>query len=165
MKIRVAALIFVQVLLVGCSSTPAMYSGHFFDAEINGHKIVPIKDKQSKRSLDGYLRYDNVRWQIDTIAEGELDVDVASNIISKDGIGVVTEDSDNDVSIVPLEGQKKKTVAALSNSKDTYINGSSAISNRNYMADNLLPPGAYVIRVKVYGSDNWDRKEVYVQFK
>jgi len=52
-----------------------------------------------------------------------------------------------------------------SSSKNVEVDGASVVKKENVMISNFMPSGAYVISVKTFGSENWDRKYIYVEFK
>jgi hypothetical protein len=139
------------------------YSGYFFDAAISGLNVVPLKKKASKPKMKNYIRYDNVRWQLTGKVDGGIVVRVRENARSANTIGTIK--GKPQVSFIALEGQRKSTVARLSKSKDVFVDGSGVVSSKNYATDNRLPAGAYIIRIKVHGTENWDRKEVYIEVK
>ena len=142
-------------------SVSKYYSGYFFDATISGLNVMPIQNKSSKVKIKKYIRARDVRWQLDGKAVGGITVKVKENTRSTKTIGKIV--SRPQVTFIPLDGQKKSTYKALSKSKDVLVDGSGIVSVKNYATDNRLPPGAYIIRIKVRGTENWDRKEVYIE--
>lgn len=143
------------------SGKPSYYRGHFFDAEVSGQKVIAIQDKAAKSDLKKYMRFSNVRWQLAGKAKNPLNVKPIGNQWTAELLGGLRG---REVSIVPLQGQKNKTTTELYRSAGVSINGASSVSSREYLMNNQLPPGAYVIRYKVIGSKNWDRKEIYAEF-
>lgn len=139
------------------------YSGYFFDASISGLSVIPIQNKPSKVKIKKYIRANDVRWQLDGKVVGGLTVNIKENTRSPKTIGAIT--SKPQVTFIPLDGQKKSSYKALSKSKDVLVEGSGIVSVKSYATDNLLPSGAYIIRIKVRGAHNWDRKEVYIEVK
>lgn len=161
-------------LIAGCGSVETKstsgaqpisdyYSGYFFDATISGLNVVPIQNKASKTKIKKYIRANDVRWQLDGKVVGGISVKVKENSRSKSTIGKLSNRPQ--ITFIPLEGQKKSTYKALSKSKDVLVDGSGVVSVKNYATDNRLPSGAYILRVKVRGTQNWDRKEVYIEVK
>ena len=172
LKYRNIVLGFILSLgLVSCGSVETKkeesvknyYSGYFFDAKITGLDVVPMKNKKSKYKMKKYIRYRNVRWELKGKVDGGIVVRVKENARSANTIGTIK--GRPQVSFIALEGQSKSTVSRLSKSKDVFVGGSAAVSSKNYATDNRLPSGAYIIRIKVRGTDNWDRKEVYIEVK
>ena len=141
-----------------------MYEGYYFDVQINGFDAVAMKGKDSIHSLQEFPRYSSVQWMIDYELSGDLYVEARNNDISYKFIGSVGSDNDLDVTIYPLEGQDLSTREGSITSKDVSINGKHTKSDVDVMTNRHLPAGDYVISVKTHGSDNWDRKFIFVRF-
>lgn len=94
----------IAILMGGCAKTP-WYEGYYFDAKINGLKVVEIEDKSSIKNLEDFSRYSSVKWMVKSKAEGDLDVIVNNNSISDEFIGSVGDSEESEVYIYPLDGQ------------------------------------------------------------
>lgn len=144
--------------LNGCNSQPDIpnYRGYTFNAVVDGVPVVALDDKRKVSSLQGYVR--DVRWQTSKPISGYVNVVITPNIHSGFvGGNVYVED----IEIFPLSTVKIKTYHALSRDNSVLIGGRASVTAVNVMNQKKLPPGEYVIRLKIHGSKNWDRKEIY----
>ena len=67
------------------------------------------------------------------------------------------------VHVLPLEGQRLDTQAELSTAPSVRVGGSAVVTQADVVKGNRLPPGKYVLTVRVHGSKrNWDRQTLYV---
>lgn len=120
-----------------------------------------MQNKSKKPLLAGYKRYKNVRWQIaQPVSAGPFHVSVAQNIYSPGTIDRIDEEAE--IEIIPLQELHSETTTQFTRAQDVTINGSQALSIDDYLVENSLPAGVYIFRIKVRGTGNWDRKEVYV---
>ena len=68
------------------------------------------------------------------------------------------------IHVLPLEGQRLDTQAELSTASSVRAGGSAVVTRADVVKGNRLPPGKYVLTVRVHGSKrNWDRQTLYVQ--
>ncbi len=154
--------IFALLLLSSCQTGPDVpyYRGYTFDATIDGVRVLPLKKSQNIPALQGYMR--DVRWQMNEPISGYLNVVIAPNSHSGlVGNNVYIED----IQIVPLSRVKIKTYRALSRDNSVLIGGRATVTDVNVMDQQKLPAGEYVIRLKIQGSKNWDRKEIYARVR
>ena len=145
-------------ILNGCSSQPDIpnYRGYTFDALVDGVPVVELKDQKKIPALQGYVR--DVRWQTSKPISGYVNVAISPNKHS----GFVGNNAYvEDIEIVLLSNAHIKTYSALSTDNSVRINGGAAVTAVNVMNQKKLPTGEYVIRLKIHGSKNWDRKEIY----
>jgi hypothetical protein len=126
---------------------------------------VKIENKSSIASLKGFSRYGNVKWMVKEKAEDDLDVVVENNKISNNFIGQIDDEQESDIYVYALDGQNLDSTNELTVSKDVFINGAGAVKNEEFLTSDFMPSGAYVISIKTFGTENWDRKYVYVEFK
>ena len=148
--------------LNGCSSQPDVpnYRGYTFNATVDGVAVIELKDQKKIPSLQGYVR--DVRWQTKGSISGYVNATILPNAHSAFvGNNVYVED----IEIVPLSHVQIKTYHALSTDNSVRINGGAAVTAVNVMNQKKLPSGEYVIRLKIHGSKNWDRKEIYTQVR
>ena len=144
--------------LNGCSNQPDIphYRGYNFNAVVDGVSVVALKDKRKISALQGYVR--DVRWQTSKPISGYINVAISPNKHSGYvGNNVYVED----IEIVPLSSVQIKTYHALSTDNSVLIGGGASVKAVNVMNQKKLPSGEYVIRLKIHGSKNWDRKEIY----
>jgi len=45
------------------------------------------------------------------------------------------------------------------------INGAASVGIDNVLNSNILPTGKYLLRLTVNGSNNWDRKTIFIEVK
>ncbi|MCF6203987.1 MAG: hypothetical protein L3J59_10035 [Methylococcaceae bacterium] len=169
MSEKIFRMFFLSVLILyastGCARKVPWYEGYYFDAKINGLKVVKIENKSSITSLKGFSRYGNVQWMVKGMVQGDLDVVVENNTISNDFIGQIDDEQESDIYVYALDDQDLDSTNELTVSKDVFINGAGAVKNEEFLTSGFMPSGAYVISIKTFGTDNWDRKYVYVEFK
>ncbi len=68
------------------------------------------------------------------------------------------------VHVLPLEGQSLDTRPELSSDSSVRAGGSAVVTRADVVQGNRLPPGKYVLTVRVHGSkQNWDRQTFFVQ--
>ena len=68
------------------------------------------------------------------------------------------------IHVLPLEGQRLDTQAELSAAPSVQVGGSAVVTRADVVKGNRLPPGKYVLTIRVSGSKrNWDRQTLYVQ--
>ena len=149
-------------ILNGCSNQPDIpnYRGYNFNAVVDGVSVVALKDKRKISALQGYVR--DVRWQTTRPISGYVNATITPNVHSAFvGNNAYVED----IEVVPLSSVHIKTYHALSTDNSVRVNGGAAVTAVNVMNQKKLPSGEYVIRLKIHGSKNWDRKEIYTRVK
>ncbi len=149
-------------ILNGCSSQPDIphYRGYTFDALVDGVPVVELKEQKKISSLQDYVR--DVRWQTSNPISGYVNTTITPNANSAFlGNNAYVED----IEVVPLSSVHIKTYSALSTDNSVHINGGAAVTAVKIMNQKKLPSGEYVIRLKIHGSKNWDRKEIYTHVR
>lgn len=136
--------------------------GHCLAVTVNGQTAKPI-EKQTKKSLralgDVSHYVDDARYELDAPIDGALDV-VADKVTGSDewfGDGREVR-----VQIVPLDPVEIATDQHLVSSPTVRVEGRAAAGVANVMRDDTLPPGRYLLRVRLRGAGNWDRQTVFV---
>ncbi len=136
--------------------------GHCLAVTVNGQVAKRI-DKQTKkalRALDDVSHYvDDARYQVDAPIRGALDV-VADTVAGSEGW--FGEGREVRVQIVPLDPVEIATDQNLVRAPTVRIEGKTAVGVANVMRDDTLPPGRYLLRVRIRGAGNWDRQTVFV---
>ena len=158
---KITFLLASLLLLVGCSKDVPWYSGYHFDAMINDAHVIELKNSNSIPALQSYSR--TVRWQLDKPIDGAFSVTYSGNKNSKEFVGRIVRREAMD--IYALQSIDVKTNSQLHSDASVQINGGSAVSQVDVLNKNVLPRGEYVFRLKVHGTNNWDRKEIYVRVK
>ncbi len=153
------------VLLSGCQSNqpkmPVLYTGYNFDAMIGKAHVIELKDKSRIPALNGYVR--DVYWQLDRPISGKITAKYRPNKYTTQTIGNLR--SIDGIDVIPLTRVHLSSKPAMLSDNSVLISGHAALSQVNVLKSNVLPKGDYVLRLKVRGTRNWDRKEVYVQVR
>lgn len=149
------------LVLSGCQKEIPNYRGYYFDAMIEDARVIELKDSSKIPALNSYVR--EVHWQLDRPINGNIGVKYGENKNSKNFIGRITKREA--MGIVPLQSTNLSTNPTLKSDSSVRINGGAAVSKVDTLKKNVLPVGDYVLRLKVHGTNNWDRKEIYVQVR
>jgi hypothetical protein len=142
----------------------ASRDGHCVAVRVNGQQTVKLT-KKTKKMLEplGGLKSggDDTRYEVPAPIRGalELHADWLPEAVAY--FGTPPEVS---VHVLPLEGQRLDTQAALATAPSVQVGGSAVVTRADVVKGNRLPPGKYVLTVTVHGSKrNWDRQALYVQ--
>jgi len=163
-KIKILLLLFSLFFITSCATNSMevpLYQGYNFDAKINNANVIKLDDSTKITTLKGYVR--DVNWQLDKPIKGNIRAYFRANKNSKKYIGNIK--SMDNLQIVALTPVNIETTRGLKSDSTVQINGGAAVTMVNVMKKNYLPKGDYVFRVKVFGTHNWDRKEIYVQVR
>ena len=151
----------VGIWLNGCQQDVPMYEGYAFDAMIEDAHVVELKDPQKIPVLRSYVR--DVHWKLDRPIDGHMHVRYEENKNSKRLIGRLV--NREPMEIIPLQSVHLRTDTGIQSDSSVQINGAASLSKVDVLRKNFLPKGDYIFRLKVHGTDNWDRKEIYVQVR
>ena len=151
----------VGMLVGGCQKDVPMYQGYAFNAMIENAHVVELKDPKKIPILQSYVR--DVHWKLDRPIDGHMHVHYGENKNSKELIGTLL--NREPMGIVPLQSVDLRTDAGIQSDSSVQINGASSLSKVDVLRKNILPKGDYIFRLKVHGTHNWDRKEIYVQVR
>jgi hypothetical protein len=142
----------------------ASRDGHCVAVRINGQQTVRLT-KATKKMLEplGGLKTEgtDTRYEVPQPVRGalELRADWLPEAVAY--FGAPPEVS---VHVLPLEGQRLDTRAEISAAPSVRAGGSAVVTQADVVKGNRLPPGKYVLTVRVHGSkQNWDRQTLYVQ--
>lgn len=140
--------------------------GRCMAVTVNGQKAVKL-DKATKKLLAGIkgnseLRYNvsQARYQVPTPIRGDLDVTADRSADSKDWFG---DNRQFEVMVVPLADVELKTHQELGTASGVSIEGSAPLTVANVLEGRRLPPGPYLLIVRLTGDGNWDRMTLYVR--
>jgi hypothetical protein len=161
MKILKILTILALFTLTACQKEIPHYRGYYFDAMIEDAHVIPLKDQASVPALRNYVR--QVHWQLDKPIDGHMKVSFKENKNSQMFIGHIL--NREPMRIVPLQKVKVNTHNALQSNSSVRVGGAATVSKANVLNKNFLPKGDYIFRLKVHGTKNWDRKEIYVQVR
>lgn len=167
----IAALSLVPMLLVADSvlakrkgKGPKCFprEGHCVAAMVNGQAPIPVSKLTRKlmKQLEDVSTYaDDAEYELPKPIRGDLDIDANVRAGAEDWFGTR---QDLQVQIIPLDDVDIATEQRGRVAPSVRIEGHAAVGVGNYMLDNQLPPGRYLFRIRVVGTDNWDRQTVYV---
>lgn len=135
--------------------------GHCVAVVVNGQAAVPLTKatKKALKPLEEASHYvDDTRYEVPEPIRGELEVatSLVAGAEAKLGKGGQTE-----VQIVLLEDVEIETREQLVAEPSVRIGGQAAVGVGSFLEDNRLPPGKYLLRVKLRGPDNWDRQTIF----
>ena len=144
-----------------------------FNASREGHcVVVRVNDqastrlgKKTKKMLQalGALQFDgdDTKYEVPTPVKGALDVRAEW---LPEAAAYFGNPPQVDVIVKPLEGQRLDTRTELSTSGSVQVGGQSVVTQSNVLQENRLPPGKYLMAVRVSGARaNWDRQTVYFE--
>jgi len=164
MRLTIAVLGLLSVL-GGCAGITSPQNacinrqGYCFDATINGRPVIPLQSRDLLARYRAVSHYaGDAAWQLAGLIGGEIEVGAAANERGWDWLG---PRATVEVGVVPLGEQNLASTPTLSKREDVWIDGNAAVSVKQVLDKNVLPPGQYLFRIKASG-DNWDRKTVLV---
>jgi hypothetical protein len=142
----------------------AARDGHCVAIQVNGQKSVKLSGK-TKKMLKGMgalsLHGSEIRYEVPQAVRGDLVLTADWLPEAVDFFGAQPEVG---IIVYPLEGQNLDTRPELSTEPSVQISGSAAVTRSDVIQGNRLPPGKYVLAVRVHGSrQNWDRQNLFVQ--
>ncbi len=135
--------------------------GHCVAVMVNGQGAVPLTKptKKALESLEDVSHYvDDTRYEVPEPIRGELEVAASLVAGAEAKLG---EGGQVDVQIVPLEEVEIETRQQLVAEPSVRVGGQAAVGVGRFLEDGRLPPGKYLLRVKLRGPDNWDRQTIY----
>jgi hypothetical protein len=141
----------------------ASRQGHCVVVELNGQRSAKISKKTKKALKDmGALEYhgEEARYEIPAPVRGALDLraDFVPEAASFFGGG-----GEFEAQVVPLEGQSLDTDRQRAADPTVRVGGSPVVTEENVLRENRLPPGRYLMAVRLRGPANWDRQVVFFQ--
>ena len=141
--------------------------GRCFDATIGGQPVEVIAGQADFDRLRALLKTLNPRlrevyWQVRAPVEGHvaLDVETMANALGRPHVGVPREEPD--VTVYALDGQDLESETETVARQDVRVNGQPVLTQQETLTQNFLPPGRYAIAIKYLGTENWDRKLVFL---
>ena len=142
----------------------ASRNGHCVAVWVNGQQSIRLT-KPTKKMLEplGGLKSggDETHYEVPQPIRGALELRVDWRPEAVAYFGAPPEVS---VHVQPLEGQRLDTQAVLSTAPSVQVGGSAAVTRADVVKGNRLPPGKYLLAIRVHGSKrNWDRQTLYVQ--
>jgi hypothetical protein len=162
------------VLLLPAAAAPAevkmprcfkdAYEGHCVAVTVNGQKAARI-DKTTKKVLKemGALRVDGdeTLYEVPSPVRGalELHADWLPEAVAYFGARPQAS-----IMVYPLEGQSLDTRPELSADSSVQVGGSAVVTRSDVIQGNRLPPGKYVLSVRLSGTRRgWDRQTLFLE--
>lgn len=100
------------------------------------------------------------RYEVPLPIRGPLQVTADRSAKSGDWFG---EDRDFETMVTPIDKVDLRTHQQVTTADGISIGGAAPLVMENVLESNRLPPGRYVLRIRLTGSENWDRMVVYVR--
>jgi CHAT domain-containing protein/Tfp pilus assembly protein PilF len=146
----------------GAFDLSQLYDGHTFNVYVNGQKVSFSKEVAKTKSFehyDGSLQ--SVNWELKKSVSGQLRIQIEAVDNLKSYIGYLDPKA-FEVTLFPLDKVRLNSIKQEEAREDVRVNGAPLLTRINLLKDTTLPKGAYLLRVKVHGKENWDRKEIYL---
>lgn len=142
----------------------ASRDGHCVALQVNGQKSVKLSGK-TKKMLKGMgaltLHGDEIRYEVPQPVRGDL---VLTADWLPEAVDYFGEKPEVGIMVYPLEGQDLDTRPELRTAPSVQIGGQAAVTQADVIQGNRLPPGKYVLAVRVHGSkQNWDRQNLFLE--
>ncbi|MHB1045180.1 MAG: hypothetical protein ACYC4P_04145 [Thermoanaerobaculia bacterium] len=145
----------------GCFSPSR--EGHCIVVKVGGQPTVKLS-KETKKMLEplGGLRFGGgeTHYEFASPVRGALEVHAEFVADAGEYFGGPPEVS---LHVRPLEGQSLETRPELAAAPNVRIEGGAAVTRSEVVEDNRLPPGKYLLSVRLAGSRNWDRQVSYFE--
>ena len=142
----------------------ASREGHCVAARVNGQSTVRLTKKTKKmlEALGGLSPGGgDTRYEVPQPIRGELDLRAEW---LPEAVGYFGAPPEVTIHVLPLEGQELETRPALSTAPSVRAGASAVVTQADVVQSNTLPPGKYVLTVRVSGAKaNWDRQTLFVQ--
>lgn len=135
--------------------------GHCVLVTVNGQRAVAMSKKE-RRALNGleershYVK--DALYRLPDAIRGELDIRGAMVDGSQKWFG---DGAEVEAAIVPLDPVEIATEERLAEEPTVRIGGQPVVTVERSMQENRLPPGRYLLRLRLRGQGNWDRQTVY----
>jgi hypothetical protein len=142
--------------------------GRCMTVTVNGQAAVKLT-KPTKAMLKGlweavsYVEGSEMRdtrYEVPLPIRGPLQVTADGNARSRDWFGV---DRSFETMVTPIDPVDLKTRQQVTTADGVSVGGAAPLVVENVLESNRLPPGRYVLRIRLTGSENWDRMVVYVR--
>lgn len=134
--------------------------GYCFDADIDGQRAEPLKDAALRAKLTEQVGSKAVCWTLPKATAGDIDVVLHANEHTAE-LGTLRQGFE--IVVTGLEGQEVPTHKGLRTDPTVRIGGLPMQTAVDVIDTKSLPPGAYVVRVRVVGSRGYEDKSVYLR--
>ncbi|MEM7052517.1 MAG: hypothetical protein AAF604_22835 [Acidobacteriota bacterium] len=156
------ALAFCLPAAVSAKSPCFPREGNCVVTTVNGQPGRAASRKEKKRWVKefGSAPYiDDAAFTLPEAVSGPLEVEATAAGNAGDWFGQLL---DVDVQVVPLQAVELETERQAVTEPTVRIGGKAAVGAADFLIDNRLPPGRYLLRVRLRGSDNWDRQTLFL---
>lgn len=134
--------------------------GHCFDMEVDGQRVEPLNDVALGAQLTAQTAGAKpVCWMLPKPTAGGIDIALHSNGYTQ-GLGDLRKGYE--VVVTGLDGQEVPTRKGIRTDPTVNIGGLPMQTAVDVIDVENLPPGAYIVRVRVVGSKGYDDKSVYL---
>ncbi len=136
--------------------------GRCVKVTVNGQPSVELTRATKKllKKLEEVSHYaDDTSYEIPEPIRGALDVDAAMANGSQEWFG---ETGQLEVQVIPLQEVEIETREGLVADPSVRVSGQAAVGAAHFLEDDHLPPGQYLLRVKIRGAKNWDRQTLFL---
>ena len=167
-SMKLVLAIVIAIGMSACATPQASNScfprtGACIQATVNGESLTPI---ESGDFLEAYKKVspyvDQVTAYITKPISGELDIQLALTEFAAPWFGTPLRQT---IQVVALEQVQLESSARPSTSPNVRVNGTASLGVKNVLDSNILPSGKYLLRLAINGSDNWDRKTIFLEVK
>ena len=134
--------------------------GHCIDVEIDGQQAAPLQDAALRAKLTEQVGSKAVCWTLPKPTSGDIDISVRANAHTPE-LGELRPGYE--VVVTGLEGQQVPTHKGIRTDPTVRIGGLPMQTAVDVIDGKSLPPGAYVIRVRVVGKLGYEDTSVYVR--
>jgi hypothetical protein len=134
--------------------------GHCFDVDINGQHVEPLKDPALRAKLTEQVGSKTVCWMLPKPTAGGIDVVARANEHTSE-LGTLRKGYE--IVVTALDGQEIPTHKGIRKDPTVHIGGLEMQTAVDVIDTKSLPPGAYVVRVRVVGSQGYEDKSVYLR--
>ena len=134
--------------------------GYCFDADIDGQRAEFLKDSALRAKLTEQVGSKAVCWMLSKPTAGDIDVVLHANEHTAE-LGTLRKGFE--IVVTGLEGQEVPTHKGLRTDPTVRIGGLPMQTAVDVIDTKSLPPGAYVVRVRVVGSQGYEDKSVYLR--
>ena len=142
----------------------ASREGHCSAVQVNGQRAVRLT-KNTKKMLEplGGLKFGQfeTRYEVPQPVRGALALhaDWIPEAVAYFGAPPAVS-----VLVRPLEGQNLETRSELSAASSVRAGGSAVVTQANVVQGNRLPPGKYLLQIRLSGSKrNWEQQTLFIQ--
>lgn len=164
-ELQLAKNVLLSDVFIHHNDTTIAYEGYAFDAMLNDTPVIEISNKDKIKSLKEYRDIASVRWQllkpINSLENTtQIKVALKKRNRKEHDIGKILSYEVDYHALTPID-VKTKQVRVEDNT--ILVHGKPMIYYKSVME--RLPVGDYIISLTVRGSENWDRKEIYVEVR